>query len=95
MNPGNTHGAPFSEKSKPFAHRSLAEDVLHSAQEDVLGEVVWQIRDGAHVRSGLLGKRVSNFVAREPLKASLLAMAIGAMLTLALQRGLAQGKARI
>jgi formate/nitrite transporter FocA (FNT family) len=38
---------------------------------------------------------VSNFAARQPLKASLLAMAAGAMLTLALQRGLAQGKARI
>ena len=59
-----------------------------------MGEVVWQSRDDAHAWPGLLRKRVSNYAAREPLKASMLAMAIGAMLTIALQRGLAQGQAR-
>ncbi len=95
MNPGNTHGATFSAKSKPCAHRPLAEDVLHSAQEDVAGEVVWNNRDGAQALPEPLGRRVSNFAASEPLTASLLAMALGAVLTLALQRSLARGKARI
>jgi hypothetical protein len=95
MNPGNTHDSALSEKPKHCAHRPLAEDVLHSAQEDVLGEVIWQSHDDTHAWPGLLGRRVSNFAARQPLKASLLAMAAGAMLMLALQRGLARGKARI
>ncbi len=94
MNPGNTHSSPLNEKPRHSAHRPLAEDVLHSAQEDVMGEVVWKNRDDAHILSEPLAKRVSNFVAREPLKASLLAMAVGAMLSLALQHGLARGKAR-
>ncbi len=95
MNPGNTHGSTMSEKPKPCAHRPLTEDVLHSAQEDVAGEVVWKNRDATPPRGGALGKNVSNFAAREPLMASLMAMAVGAVLTLALQRGLARGKARI
>ena len=94
MTPGNTHGSALNEKPRHCAHRPLAEDVLHSAQEDVAGEVVWQNREIAHTRSGSLGKRVSNFAASEPLKASLLAMALGAVLTLVVQRGLARGKAR-
>ena len=94
MNPGNTHGSPLSEQPRHCAHRPLAEDVLHSAQEDVMGEVVWKSRDDAHAQPGPLVRRVSNFAANEPLKASLLAMALGAVLTLALQRGLARNKAR-
>lgn len=95
MNPGNTHGSPLSEQPRRCAHRPLAEDVLYSAQEDAAGEVVWKSRDDAHARPGPLVTRMSNFAASEPLKASLLAMAVGAVLTLALQRGLARGKARI
>ena len=94
MNPANTHGSPLSEKPKPFAHRPLAEDVLYSAQEDAAGEVVWKSRDDTLAQPGPLVKRVSNFAASAPLKASLLAMAVGAMLTLALQRALARGKVR-
>jgi len=94
MNPGNTHGSALNEKPRHCAHRPLAEDVLHSAQEDVAGEVVRLNHEIAHARSGSLGKRVSDFASREPLTASLLAMALGAMLTLALQRSLARGKAR-
>ena len=94
MIPGNTHGSALNEKPRLCAHRPLTEDVLHSAQEDVAGEVVRQNRVIAHAHSGSLGKRVSDFASREPLTASLLAMALGAMLTLALQRSLARGKAR-
>ena len=94
MNPGNTHGSALNEKPKLCAHRPLAEDVLHSAQEDVVGEVTWQNRHVAQTQPGPLRRRVSNFAANEPLKASLLAMALGAVLTLALQRGLARNKAR-
>jgi hypothetical protein len=94
MNPANTHGSPLSEKPRHFAHRPLAEDVLYSAQEDAAGEVVWKSRDDAHAQPERLVKRVSNFAASEPLKASLLVIAVGAMLTLALQRVLARGKAR-
>ena len=97
MIPGNTHIAPSSEKPKHCAHRPLAEAVLHSAQEEVMADTV---RSGPaspgneYTRMTSMEKRVSDFATREPLKASLLAMAIGALLTLALQRGLAQGKAR-
>jgi hypothetical protein len=94
MNPGNTHGSALNEKPRHCAHRPLAEDVLHSAQEDVAGEVVWKNRDVAQAQPGPLRRKVSNFAASEPLAASLLAMALGAVLTLALQRGLARGKAR-
>jgi hypothetical protein len=94
MNPGNTHASALSEKSRPCAHRPLAEDVLHSAREEVVGEVVRQSRDGEHARPESLKKRVADFAANEPLKASLLAMALGAVLTLTLQRSLARGKAR-
>ena len=94
MNPANNYGSPLSEKQKPLAHRPLAEDVLYSAQEDAAGEVVWKSRDHAHAQPELPIKRGANFATSDPLKASLLAMAVGAMLTLALQRGLARGKAR-
>lgn len=95
MNPGNTHGSPLSEKPGLCAHRPLAEDVLHSAQEDVVGEVFWKNRDAERTVQGPLQTRVLNFVAREPLKASLSAMALGAVLVLAVQRVLARGKSRI
>jgi hypothetical protein len=94
MNPGNPHGSALNEKPRHCAHRPLAEDVLHSAQEDMAGEVVRQNRDVAHAQQGSLKRRASNFAASEPLTLSLLAMALGAVLTLALQRGLARGKAR-
>ena len=94
MNPGNTHGSALSEKPRLCAHRPLAEDVLHSAREDVAGEVAWQNGHVAQARPGPLRKRVSSFAASEPLTASLLSMALGAVLTLALQRGLARNKTR-
>jgi hypothetical protein len=93
MNPGNTHGSALNEKPRLCAHRPLAEDVLHSAQEDVAGEVAWQNRHVAQSQPGPLRRKVSNFAASEPLTASLLAMALGAALTLAVQRSLARGKA--
>ena len=97
MNSGNARGSTLNDKSRHFAHRPLNEDVLHSAQEDVLGEVEWNERQSPE-KGGTwlapLGKRVSQFVANEPLKASLLAMTLGAVLTLVLQHGPSRGKPR-
>lgn len=95
MNHGNTHGLALSEKPRYCAHRPLAEDVMRSAREDVVGEVVWHNREPAHERPAPLEKSGPIFAASEPPWASLLAMAVGAVLTLALQRGLARGKARL
>ena len=94
MNPGNTHGSALNEKPRLCAHRPLAEDVLHSAQEDMVEEVTWQNGHVAQARPESLRKRVSSFAASEPLTASLLSMALGAVLTLVLQLGLARNKAR-
>lgn len=91
--PSASHGSALNEKPRLCAHRPLAENVLHSAREDVAGEVAWQNRHVAQARPGPLRRRVSSFAASGPLTASLLAMALGAVLTLVLQRGLARRKA--
>ena len=97
MHPGNSHGSTLDKKTRHFARRSLEEEVLHSAQEDLMGEAFWRgllSPPGARTWLTPLENKVSDFAGRQPLKASFLAMALGALLVLALQRGLTRGKAR-
>lgn len=94
MNPDHTHGSPLRDQPRACAHRPLAEDVMHSAREEVTGEVILHNRAAAPERPASVEKSGPNIAASEPLLASLLAMAAGAVLTLALQRRFARGKAR-
>lgn len=96
MHPGNTH-TKIHQKPEHSAHRPLNEEVLHSAQEDMLGEAVWRgllSPPDTHTWLTPLENKVADFAGRQPLRASLLAMSLGALMVLALQLSLAKGKAR-
>jgi hypothetical protein len=76
MNPDlQTTHKPDGSQHGPVAHRSLNEDVLQSAAEVAKAEV-------------FLSDKATRFVARKPMKASLLALGAGALLALLLEQGL-------
>jgi len=76
MNPDHqTMHKPDGSQHGPVGHRSLNEDVLQSAAEVAKAEV-------------FLSDKATSFVARKPMKASLLALGTGAVLALLLEQGL-------
>jgi len=97
MNPGNTHGATLNDKPRQFAHRRLDEEVLHSAQEEVLCgpmSIVSSAPVSAQSRLTQVEMKMACYAAQQPLRAALFAMAIGGLLTLAVQRSVMRVKWR-
>ena len=95
MNPGTSHGVTLNDKPRRRAHRRLDEDVLHSAQEEVFCAPMTM----APARAGSVSdwlvhveQRMACYAAQKPRTATLMAMAIGGLLTLSLARSLARGK---
>ena len=97
MNPGNTHGATLNDKPRHLAHRRLDEDVLHSAQEEVLcGPLSMGSFEPGNAQSRLtpVQMKMASYAAQQPLRAALFTMAIGGLLALAVQRSLVRVKWR-
>jgi hypothetical protein len=93
MNPGNSRTSGL-ENTRSLVHRSLSEDVLQSAQEDVLGEFV-PLRDTTEKQASSTARnwlaplqdQLASYTTKETLKASLIALAAGVLLALVIGGG--------